>query len=173
MARAAVPIEQIRELRVAAAGFRALPSAAQQRITRRMRSEFLPALGREVGKRAALFGVDNGQDVAAFADQRFYTGTNPGIAIGTGKRQFSGGATSADIVRGLEFGANRTLYTRYRTRTRKGRVIQVERRATRQFPPQKPTGYIAYPALAEFMPTVAAAWVGMVADMIREAMGAD
>lgn len=172
MARASVPLEQVRELRAASQGFRLLPSKVQQRITKTMRTEYLPMLGREVVAAARSSGAPGGMDVAAASDQRFYTGTNPGIAIGTGKRQFSGGADSAVLIRGAEFGANRTLYSRYPVRTRKG-VRTVERRATRQFPKQRTKGWFVWPTLAEVMPKVAAGWIGSVADEIRAAMGAD
>ena len=170
MARALVPVEQVRELRAAAMGFRLLESKAKQRIAKSMRATYLPMLGREVERRAAMFGVDTGMDIAAFGDQRFYTGNNPGIAIGTGRRTLGGGARTDEIVRGAEFGANRTLWTETKARDRNGKPIL--RRATRQFPSQKPKGYVVYPTLADVMPKVAAAWIGGVADEIRAAMGA-
>lgn len=82
---------------------------------------------------------------------------NYGVVLksGVSSKRLSGGIRASEIARATEFGANRFLINR--ARSRKGKTYR--RHTQRQFVTYLKTGRAVYPAAAEMIPRIAALWV--------------
>lgn len=75
-----------------------------------------------------------------------------------------------ELVRQVEFGANRNRVTRYTGRSPKGRSYPVTRHTTRQLPPYTPDGRLLYAAVPTIAPRLMGVYVRAVAHVFDPAV---
>lgn len=69
-----------------------------------------------------------------------------------------------DLVRQVEFGANRNKLVRYVGRSPKGTKYPIQRHTARQLPYRRPKGRLMYAALPDIAPRLLATYVRSIAD---------
>lgn len=77
----------------------------------------------------------------------------------------AGGVRKRDLVRQVEFGANRERVRTYTGRSPTGRRYRVTRHTTRQLPAHTPDGRLLYAAVPTLAPQLMGAYVRAVADL--------
>ena len=85
------------------------------------------------------------------------------------RRALRGGLVPADQWHAVEFGADREKVTTYQRRSPKGNLHRVSRHTARQLPPRRRAGWVAYPALAEFLPRALRLWSQLIVRKYAEA----
>jgi hypothetical protein len=80
-----------------------------------------------------------------------------------------GGFVTKAMYAGIEFGADRAVKNTYQARSSKGKTYSVTRRTRAQLRPRRRSGYVIYPAAAEFIPRAAAMWTQITVRVIAEA----
>jgi len=143
--------------------FRRADKELQAKMRRAVTREVNPWLQSAIRRKGGALAQD--EKIASTA--RVRTGNDPAVVIGSGKR-FSGGATTADLVRVYEFGGNREQWNQYRNRSPRGNRYQVKRRTQRQIPWRNTTGRFVYPAVAEAAPMLVRAWIDVILDTYDE-----
>lgn len=84
-------------------------------------------------------------------------------------KQLRGGFVTKQMYAAVEFGADRNKRVTYRARSSKGKTFNVTRRTAAQLRPRRRSGYVIYPAAAEFIPRAAALWTQTTVRVIAEA----
>jgi hypothetical protein len=155
------------ELKAVVIAFTQLPRAVTKDINAATREVLNPIWKSEVESRLRT-PMDR---VVLGAGVRVKAGNPPVVQAATSTRGV--GKTRrlkpADDWQGFEFGADRNKKTTYTRKSKNGGSHQVTRRTARQMPPIKRTGRVAYPALAEVAPRMAARWVQGVVRIVHEA----
>lgn len=100
---------------------------------------------------------------------RIAAGNPPALVAATSKRALRGGLVPVETWQAVEFGADREKVTTYSRRSPKGTQHQVTRHTARQMPQRRRGGRVAYPAVKQFAPRLAALWVQIVVRQIHEA----
>jgi len=152
-----------REVDRARLAFRAVPREVKNAIKRAQRAELGPTWKAEVKAAAS---------VAPLAQQRVIFKTGSRVQAGLPVTLIAGAGSKLPGVprQGIELGSERRgNYTRY-TRTRKGgKPHTVTRRAARQMPPHKRSGYVVYGALARTIPKWIGSWSRAIEKTITDA----
>lgn len=132
------------ELRRVKATFRALPKDVKNSLRKYQRQEVTPIWKEEMAAR---------QDRTRMSSTIFKSGTRVkagapmSLIAGAGTKKLSGGGTPKELAKAMEFGSNRrNEYTKYNRVSPKGKRHTVTRRTSKQLPPFKKGGYVAYPA---------------------------
>lgn len=96
---------------------------------------------------------------AAVARTTRVAATRAGVKVVVGGSGRIGDLPMRELVRPIEFGAQRNKRVTYRSAYRGGRAFEVRRHTARQLPWRKPKGRIVYPAVAEIAPQIVSWWV--------------
>lgn len=157
--------------RVRAAGraFRALPKDLRNDLRRQQRGDVGAVWKSEMSTSAAAARRVEQRQVFQVGN-RVSAGLPIKLVAGASNRTLSGGGVISDLARPEEFGSGRRAnYTRYNRRSPKGTTHTVTRRASRQLPPAKRSGWVVYRAVAETVPQVIGMWVVEAGERIKEA----
>jgi hypothetical protein len=134
-------------------------------INKQTRATMSPVLKAEVESRARS-RMD--KRVIA-AGTRVKAGNPPAGLAAQSKRKLPGGLIPAQDWGGVEFGSDRGKITTYTRATRKSGRVSVTRHTARQMPARSPKGRVAYRALREVAPRMAALWVQTIVRVFNEA----
>lgn len=156
-----------RELRAVLLGMKRLPREIRNDINRSTTATIGPVWKDEVTRRAS--SKMDARVIAA--GTRLKPGNPPVLLAAQSRRPLKGGGglVPRDGWQGREFGADRGAYGTYSRRNLVAAgTHQVERRTGAQLPARKPKGRIAYPAVAEVAPRIAALWVQLFVRRVHE-----
>jgi len=152
-----------REVDRARLAFRALPGTVKNTIKRAQRAEIGPTWKTEVRAAAAK---------APLEQQKIIFRTGSRVQAGLPVTLIAGAGSKLPGVprQGMELGSDRrSNYTRYTRRYKGGKSHTVTRRAARQMPPHKRSGYVVYGALARTIPKWIGSWSRAIEKTITDA----
>lgn len=154
-----------RELRATALAMKVVARDVRSTINKGTRATMSPVWQGAVASRART-----PQDRAVIGKgARIVAGNPPSAVAASSSRRLSGGLIPTVRWPAVEFGANRSKQTTYTGTSPKGKRYRITRHTTRQLPSTNRQGRVAYRAVAELGPRLAALWVQTVVRMIHEA----
>lgn len=161
-----MPLVSVRnhdELEAVVLAFTHLERNVKNAVNRATRSELAPIWTEEVNANLRT-RMDK---LVLGAGVRVKAGNPPVVMAAQSTRAIGKRLVPAEDWAGWEFGADRDKTTTYTRKTKKGGRANVTRHTARQMPPRRRQGRVAYPALAQAAPRLAALWVQTVVRQVH------
>lgn len=156
-------------LKAARTAFRGLPRELKGAIRDGQRSEVGPIWTEEMDRRVSAAPLHM-HAVVFGKGTRVKAGLPLTLVAGGSTRRLSGGGTPASLASAYDFGSGRRgSFTRY-ARKGKGGSHVVVRRTSRQLPPQREGGYVAWQAARSAIPRIIETWVHVIEQRIFDAV---
>jgi hypothetical protein len=161
-----ISVRDHRELKAVVLAFARLQNTVKNEINKATRSTLNPIWQGEVRQ-----NVRTRMDAKVVAaGVRVKAGNPPVLQAAQSVRAIDGRLRPADDWQGWEFGSSsRSATTTYTRKSKKGGTHKVTRHTMAQMPPMRRQGRVAYPAMAETVPRIAALWVQTVVRVVHEA----
>lgn len=156
-----------RELRATVQALKLMPRELQGNIRKYTQSELVPEWQKGLSARA---GTALERQVIASTARVSVSNQNVTLKAATVGRALAGGLQPKEDYAAVEFGANRSETTTYRSRSRKGKRYSVTRHTRRQLRSPRRGGYVAYPTAADLIPRFARLWVQTTVRTFYEAI---
>jgi hypothetical protein len=157
-------VEGTDELRLAAAYYGRLDKPTRAAIRTEAR-KWGPTLVRE----AVVGASGRGKAAVAVARSGKVSTNTKGLIATFGSTGTFHGEPLRNLAAPFEFGGNQEKYETYLSRQRSTRrAMTVTRRAQRQIPARRRTGYFIFPAVADATPTLVGMWVRAIARVAED-----
>lgn len=154
------------ELRATVQALKLMDRTIAGNIRKYTKSELAPEWQKGLNARA---GTALERQVLANTARVSVSNQNVMLKSATVGRTLAGGLSPKEDYAAVEFGADRSSTSTYRTRSRKGKPYTATRHTRRPFKSPRRGGYVVYPTAGEMIPRFASLWVQITVRLFYEA----